>query len=296
MNTPTQAASSPARSTSRAVVRRARGLPTSDGAGVRLTRVIGQPALGELDPFLLLDEFGTDQPEDYIAGFPDHPHRGFETVTYMLDGRMRHRDNHGHEGVLVPGSVQWMTAGRGIIHSEMPEQLEGRMRGFQLWINLPARDKMTAPRYQEFDPERIPAVEVADARGGSARVKVIAGRVGDTVGPIVQPATDPLYLDVALGDGVTFETALPASHTAFVYVYEGTVRVGADTAGEIAAPELAVLGPGERLALAGRAAASRAIVVAGRPLGEPVARYGPFVMNTRAEIMQAFEDLRAGRF
>jgi redox-sensitive bicupin YhaK (pirin superfamily) len=281
----------------RAVVRRASGLPTSDGAGVRLTRVIGQPALGELDPFLLLDEFGTDQPEDYIAGFPDHPHRGFETVTYMLEGRMRHRDNHGHEGVLVPGAVQWMTAGRGIIHSEMPEQQAGRMRGFQLWINLPARDKMTAPRYQEFSPERIPAIEVTDARGGSARVKVIAGRVGDTIGPIVQPATEPLYLDVALDAGAGFEVGLPATHAAFVYVYDGAVRVGMGAAAtDIVAPELAVLGPGERIALEGRADGSRAIIVAGRPLGEPVARHGPFVMNTRAEIMQAFEDLRAGRF
>ena len=296
MNTPAKPASSPDRPTVRAVVRRARGRPTSDGAGVRLTRVIGQPALGELDPFLLLDEFGTDRPEDYIAGFPDHPHRGFETVTYMLEGRMRHRDNHGHEGVLVPGSVQWMTAGRGIVHSEMPEQQAGRMRGFQLWINLPARDKMTAPRYQEFDPDRIPEIEVADARGGRARVKVIAGRFDDTQGPIAQPATDPLYLDVALDAGVTFATTLPAQHAAFVYVYDGVVRVGADAAEEITAPELAVLGPGERITLEGRAAGSRAIIVAGRPLGEPVARYGPFVMNTRAEIMQAFEDLQAGRF
>jgi redox-sensitive bicupin YhaK (pirin superfamily) len=283
--------------TIRAVVRRASGLPTSDGAGVRLTRVIGQPALGELDPFLLLDEFGTDRPEEYIAGFPDHPHRGFETVTYMLEGRMRHRDNHGHEGVLVPGAVQWMTAGRGIIHSEMPEQQAGRMRGFQLWINLPARDKMTAPRYQEFSPERIPEVVVADARGGSARVKVIAGRVGDTIGPIVQPATEPLYLDVALDAGAGFEADLPATHAAFVYVYDGAVRVGMGAAAtDIVAPELAVLGSGERIAIDGRTDGSRAIIVAGRPLGEPVARHGPFVMNTRAEIMQALEDLRAGRF
>ncbi len=176
----------------RGVTRVVRGMPTSDGAGVKLTRVIGQPQLPDLDPFLLLDEFGTDNPGDYIAGFPEHPHRGFETVTYMLDGRMRHRDNHGHEGVLVPGSVQWMTAGRGIVHSEMPEQQQGRMRGFQLWINLPARDKMTAPKYQEFGPEKIPLA--TPDRG--VRVKVIAGRVGDVTGLIVQPATDPTYLDV----------------------------------------------------------------------------------------------------
>ncbi len=178
----------------RAVVQQVRGMPTSDGAGVKLTRVIGQPALPDLDPFLMLDEFGTDNPGDYIAGFPAHPHRGFETVTYMLDGRMRHQDNHGHEGVLVPGAVQWMTAGRGIVHSEMPEQQEGRMRGFQLWLNLPASAKMIEPAYQEFGPERIPMV--SPARG--VHVKVIAGQVGPVIGPVVQPATDPTYLDIEL--------------------------------------------------------------------------------------------------
>src|SRR5882724_3393187 len=181
----------------REVVRVVRGMPTSDGAGVKLRRVIGQPDLPDLDPFLMLDEFGTDSPDDYIAGFPEHPHRGFETVTYMLDGRMRHRDNHGHEGVLVPGSVQWMTAGRGIVHSEMPQQQEGRMRGFQLWLNLPARDKMTEPKYQEFGPGTIP---VATPVAGVS-VKVIAGEVGAVKGPISQPATDPTYLDVALNAG-----------------------------------------------------------------------------------------------
>jgi redox-sensitive bicupin YhaK (pirin superfamily) len=280
----------------RALIRRIRGRPTSDGAGVRLTRVIGQPALSELDPFMLLDEFGTDRPEDYIAGFPDHPHRGFETVTYMLEGRMRHRDNHGHEGVLGPGAVQWMTAGRGIIHSEMPEQQEGRMRGFQLWINLPAREKMSTPRYQEFGPERIPEIEVADARGQQARVKIIAGRIGDVVGPIVQPATDPTYLDVTLDEGTRFEMTLPATHAAFVYVYEGAVGAGTADGDVITAPELGVLGPGDRILLEGRIRASRAIIVAGRPLHEPVARHGPFVMNTREELVQAFEDLQAGRF
>src|SRR2546427_5587639 len=185
----------------RAVRRVVTGIPTSDGAGVKLTRVIGQPQLPDLDPFLLLDEFGTDRPEDYIAGFPDHPHRGFETVTYMLEGRMRHRDNHGNEGVLVPGSVQWMTAGRGLVHSEMPEQQEGRMRGFQLWLNLPAREKMTAPRYQEFGPERIPSATPA----AGVTVKVIAGRVGEVAGPIQQPATDPTYLDLSIRPGARSE-------------------------------------------------------------------------------------------
>jgi len=176
------------------VIRSLRGMPASDGAGVKLTRVIGTPQLDMLDPFLMLDEFGTDQPEDYLAGFPDHPHRGFETVTYMLDGRMRHRDNHGNEGLLVPGSVQWMTAGRGLVHSEMPEQQEGRMRGFQLWVNLPAADKMGEPRYQEFAPDQIPVATPAPG----VRIKVIAGQVGDVVGPIQQPATEPLYLDITL--------------------------------------------------------------------------------------------------
>jgi hypothetical protein len=278
--------------TARAVVQTLRGMPASDGAGVKLTRVIGQPKLPDLDPFLMLDEFGTDKAEDYIAGFPDHPHRGFETVTYMLDGRMRHKDNHGNEGVLVPGAVQWMTAGRGIVHSEMPEQSEGKMRGFQLWLNLPARDKMSAPNYQEFGPDRLPVVE----RQGVS-VKVIAGQLDGVVGPVRQPATDPTYLDVRIDAGVDFTMPLPAGHSAFIYVYEGSASVGAGReAATINAQELAVLGDGSEVRLAGRAPRSRAILVAGRPLREPVARYGPFVMNTREEIMQAFADFQAGRF
>ena len=280
-------------STVRHVQRLVRGMPASDGAGVRLTRVIGTPQLDLLDPFLMLDEFGTDRPEDYIAGFPSHPHRGFETVTYMLDGRMRHKDNHGNEGVLVPGSVQWMTAGRGIVHSEMPEQQEGRMRGFQLWINLPAKDKMTAPAYQEYAPDRIP--QAAPAPG--VRAKVIAGEVAGVRGPIVQPATDPVYLDLTIEAAARLVQALPPDHSAFVYVYEGALRVGegADAA-TVSAKELAVLSPGAQVVLEGREAESRAILVAGRPLREPVARYGPFVMNTREELMQAFADYQSGRF
>ena len=277
----------------RGVARLARGMPTSDGAGVKLTRVIGQPQLPDLDPFLMLDEFGTDNPGDYIAGFPDHPHRGFETVTYMLDGRMRHRDNHGHEGVLAPGGVQWMTAGRGIVHSEMPEQQSGRMRGFQLWINLPAREKMTAPKYQEFPAQDIPQV---DSQG--VRVKVIAGRVEGLTGPIAQPATDPTYLDIKLSPGQGFSHALPAGHAAFVYVYEGEARIGeGDAATTTRTHELAVLTDGGAIRLEGRGdSPARAILVAGRPLREPVAKYGPFVMNTREELMQAFEDFQNGRF
>jgi quercetin 2,3-dioxygenase len=281
---------------SRPVRQLVRGMPTSDGAGVKLRRVIGQPQLPDLDPFLLLDEFGTDKAEDYIAGFPDHPHRGFETVTYMLDGRMRHRDNHGNEGVLVPGSVQWMSAGRGLVHSEMPEQQEGRMRGFQLWLNLPAREKMTAPKYQEFGPERIPTT--SPAKGVTA--KVIAGRVAQTVGPIKQPATDPTYLDVALEPGATFVQPLPADYAAFLYVFEGVIRVGSE-ANPVRAHELAVLSEGEDIHLSGVSAgadgkSARAILVAGRPLREPVAKYGPFVMNTREELQQAFEDFQNGKF
>lgn len=275
------------------VQRTIRGMPTSDGAGVRLTRVIGGPNLPDLDPFLLLDEFGTDKAEDYIAGFPSHPHRGFETVTYMLDGRMRHKDNHGNEGLLTPGSVQWMTAGRGLVHSEMPEQESGRMRGFQLWVNLPAREKMTDPKYQEFAPERIPVVQPS----AGVQVKVIAGQVGDTTGPIAQPATDPVYLDIELAAGVAWEYVLPEGHNAFAYVFEGAVTVGqGDDARPLDRQELAVLGGGEVLQLQAGVEGARLILVAGRPLREPVMRHGPFVMNTRQELMQAFVDFQEGRF
>lgn len=275
------------------ILRHVRGMPASDGAGVKLTRVIGTPQLPDLDPFLMLDEFGTDKPEDYLAGFPEHPHRGFETVTYMLDGRMRHKDNHGNEGLLVPGSVQWMTAGRGLVHSEMPEQEAGRMRGFQLWVNLPARDKMTAPKYQEFAPERIPVVQA----GEGVSVKVIAGVVDGVAGPISQPATDPLYLDLTLAPGATWRHALPEGHNAFAYAFEGAVHVGeGDDARALVAQELAVLGGGAQLILHAGDAGARLILVAGRPLREPVARHGPFVMNTREELMQAFVDYEQGRF
>ena len=287
MNT-TVAAPTPAR-----IVRKIRGRATSDGAGVKLTRVIGGPDLPDLDPFLLLDEFGTDRAEDYLAGFPSHPHRGFETVTYMLDGRMRHKDNHGNEGLLTPGSVQWMTAGRGLVHSEMPEQESGRMRGFQLWVNLPARDKMTDPKYQEFAPEFIPVTTPASG----VEVKVIAGKVGEVVGPIAQPATDPVYLDIALESGKPWEYALPEGHNAFAYVFEGAVTLGeGEEARALETQEMAVLGGGELLQLRAGNKPARLIVVAGRPLREPVMRHGPFVMNTKQELMQAFVDFQEGRF
>ncbi|WP_066094600.1 pirin family protein [Xanthomonas massiliensis] len=275
------------------VLRTVPGMPTSDGAGVRLNRVIGSPGLPDLDPFLLLDEFGTDRAQDYIAGFPEHPHRGFETVTYMIDGRMRHRDNHGHEGLLTPGSVQWMTAGRGLVHSEMPEQESGLMRGFQLWINLPAKDKMTAPKYQEFAPERIPLARPA----AGVEIKVIAGDVDGVAGPIRQPATDPLYLDIALAPDAAWQYVLPEGHNAFAYVFEGEAAIGQGAdARRVASGQLAVLGGGAQLALRGGAAGTRLILVAGRPLREPVVRHGPFVMNTRQELMQAFVDFQEGRF
>jgi redox-sensitive bicupin YhaK (pirin superfamily) len=274
-------------------VRTLRGQATSDGAGVRLTRVIGGPMLPDLDPFLLLDEFGTDRPEDYIAGFPEHPHRGFETVTYMLDGRMRHRDNHGNEGLLTPGSVQWMTAGRGLVHSEMPEQQEGRMRGFQLWVNLPAKDKMSQPRYQEFPAEHIPVVQPS----AGVRVKLIAGAIAETRGPISQPATDPVYFDIALDAGASWEFSLPEGHSAFTYVFEGEASIGeGGDARRVDTHELAVLGGGDVFKATALGKNVRLILIAGRPLREPVARYGPFVMNTKQEIMQAFVDFQEGRF
>jgi redox-sensitive bicupin YhaK (pirin superfamily) len=276
-------------SSSRRVVATVAGQATSDGAGVTLSRVIGQPALPDLDPFLLLDAFGSDDPGAYIAGFPAHPHRGFETVTYMLAGRVRHRDNAGNEGLLGPGSVQWMTAGRGIVHSEMPEQEDGLLSGFQLWVNLPARDKMTAPRYQEFAASEIPRVAVAPG----VTAGLIAGSIGDRRGPVESGATAAFYADLALAAGSTAELALPEAHNAFVYVYDGAVRVG-EAATPLAAGSLGVLSPGSRLSLAADDAA-RALVIAGAPLREPVVRYGPFVMNSEAEIHQAVRDYQAGR-
>lgn len=271
----------------RRITAKVRGMDTSDGAGVRLKRVIGQPRLPDLDPFLLLDEFRSDDAADYIAGFPEHPHRGFETVTYMLAGRMRHRDNKGNSGLLTAGSVQWMTAGRGIQHSEMPEQEDGLMHGFQLWVNLPARDKMIEPRYQDIAPERIPEADIE-----SGRVRILAGRFNGIDGPVQAPDTDPIYLDVSLDGGAALRTELPAAHNAFIYAYGGPVAIGGDT---IESGELAVLSHGTTVE-AHATSATRFILVAGRPLGEPVERYGPIVMNTKAEVQQAFQDLRSGNF
>ena len=274
----------------RDIARIVRGRPTSDGAGVKLTRVIGQPDLDMIDPFLMLDEFRSDSANDYIAGFPQHPHRGFETVTYMLAGRMRHGDNQGNSGLLTPGSVQWMTAGRGILHSEMPEQEDGLMWGFQLWVNLPAKDKMTAPRYQDIAPEKIPEVN-----GSGSLVRVIAGRFGGVEGPVSGIATQPTYLDVRLEQGTALELPIPAGLRGFVYVYQGQVRAG-ESAKALVRGDLGVLTEGETLKLEASEAPARMIVVAGKPLDEPVVKYGPFVMNTAQQIHEAVNDFRAGRF
>jgi redox-sensitive bicupin YhaK (pirin superfamily) len=277
----------------RAVERIVRGQPTSDGAGVRLTRVLTQPLQRRLDPFLMLDAFGSDASSDYVGGFPDHPHRGFETVTIMLAGRMRHQDSVGHVGLLEPGSVQWMTAGRGIVHSEMPEQAEGRMAGFQLWVNLAAKDKMSAPQYRDIAPADVPQIDVE----GGAQVRVIAGETHGTAGAVTRPTTEPLVLDIALPADARFDVPLPGDRNAFVYVYEGAAEVGGEIATRVDTERLAILAndagaDGVRLKAVGGAA--RVLLVAGKPLGEPIAQYGPFVMNTADELQTAFADYQRG--
>ncbi len=270
------------------------GQATTDGAGVELVRVIGQPALMDLDPFLLLDAFRSDDPDDYIAGFPPHPHRGFETVTYLLNGRMRHQDNAGNEGVIEPGGIQWMTAGKGIVHSEMPEQQDGMLEGFQLWINLPGSHKMTAPSYQEHDAAHIPT----ESRNDTV-IKVISGKTSQgTSGPVSQPLTDPLYLDVSMQPDTAFNEDIAADHNAFLYVIDGEVVLeGTDTKQlSLGRDQLAVLGQGDAIALRSGGQATRFLLVSGKPLNEPVARGGPFVMNTEAEIRQAFSDYQRGNF
>ena len=276
---------------SRQVERQVRGQPTSDGDDVKLTRVLTQPLQKRLDPFLMLDAFGSDSASDYIGGFPSHPHRGFETVTIMLEGRMRHRDSVGNVGLLEPGSVQWMTAGRGIIHSEMPEQEEGRMAGFQLWVNLAAKDKMTAPAYRDVPPADVPALTLASG----VSVRVIAGQALGVAGAVSRPTTEPLVLDIGLPAGSTFDAAVPAGHNAFVYVYGGgTVDVGGQA---VESERLAILAndasaDGVRLTASGSPA--RVLLVAGAPLNEPIVQYGPFVMNTAEQIHQAVADFQRG--
>ncbi|OZA22412.1 MAG: hypothetical protein B7X91_14865 [Hydrogenophilales bacterium 17-64-11] len=262
-------------------------LEVTEGAGVTVHRSIGTPALKNLDPFLMLDHFGSDNPDEYIAGFPEHPHRGFITFTYMLDGHMEHRDSMGNRGDLKAGGVQWMKAASGVIHSEMPQQTDGLMRGFQLWINLPARDKMSDPAYQEFSAAAIPEVAL-----DAGRVRVLAGEFGGVRGVIEDPATDVLYLDVSLAAAARFSLPLSETHNAFVYVFEGAARLAGQ---ELQTHSLAVLGAGDAVEIAAGEEGARFILVAGRPIGEPVVQYGPFVMNTREEIEQAYADYRDDR-
>lgn len=265
------------------------GRPTSDGAGVKLTRVLTQGLQHRLDPFLMLDAFGSDNPNDYIAGFPDHPHRGFETVTYMLAGRMRHRDSAGHEGLLESGGVQWMTAGRGVIHSEIPQQEAGVMEGFQLWLNLPARDKMSEPWYRDFAAAELPRFSES-----GVEVTVIAGDSHGVAGAVTREATAPLYLDIHLPAGGVFAQPLPTSHNVFLYVYRGEVTV-AGTA--IPSRRMAILdnSPNADGVAIEAGPEARVLLVGGQPLGEPIVQYGPFVMNSEQEIYQALSDYREGR-
>jgi redox-sensitive bicupin YhaK (pirin superfamily) len=276
---------------SRGVERLINGQFVMDGAGVKINRVLTQPLQRRLDPFLMLDAFGSDKPGDYIAGFPEHPHRGFETVTYMLTGRMRHRDSGGNEGLITNGGVQWMTAGRGVIHSEMPEQEEGLMEGFQLWLNLPAKDKMAAPWYRDIPNEQVPRYVTAEG----ATVQVIAGSSNGIDGAVQREGTEPLYLDIELPEGASFEQPLPRGHNAFIYVFRGDVVIEGKGVGQarMAILDNAEAADGVRIKAG---TASRLLLIAGRPLNEPIAQYGPFVMNTQAELFAAVEDFRAGRF
>jgi len=265
------------------------GMKASDGDGVQLTRIIGSPYLNMLDPFLLLDAFGSDQPQDYIGGFPSHPHRGFETVTYMLAGKMRHKDSAGNEGVIGAGGVQWMTAGKGIIHSEMPEQDNGLLAGFQLWVNLPASKKMTEPKYQEKTAEEIPQ----ELRGEEIQIKVIAGNTANgTKGIINNPEIAPIYWDINLSENSLFVDDIPEGHNGFVYVIEGDVSIG-DSPNKLFTGQLAVLDDGNKINISANND-SRFLLIAGKPIGEPVERAGPFVMNSKQEIQQAFADYQSG--
>lgn len=276
-------------STSREVQTLVQGIPTSDGAGVKLLRVLTQNLQRRLDPFLMLDEFRSDDPNDYIAGFPDHPHRGFQTVTYMITGRMRHRDSRGNEGLLTAGGVQWMNAGRGLIHSEIPEQEDGTMHGFQLWVNLPSTEKMSEPGYRDIPSEQIPEYH----SDNGALIRVIAGESGGVSGAVQVRGTEPLYLDIHMAADSGEWLTVPAGHNAFVYVYEGSVEVG-DQKRAVPPRHMAILSnDGEGLRLKTKDAA-RVLLLAGRPLREDIAQWGPFVMNTREEVEQAVEDYRNG--
>jgi redox-sensitive bicupin YhaK (pirin superfamily) len=275
---------------SRPVERLVIGQATSDGAGVKLTRVLSHSLQQRLDPFLMLDAFGSDKPDDYIAGFPDHPHRGFETVTYMIAGRMRHRDSAGNEGLLSNGGVQWMTAGRGLVHSELPEQEEGVMEGFQLWLNLHSADKMQAPSYRDIQSAQIPEFSTD---GVTARV--IAGHSHGVAGAVQRPTTEPLYLDLHLAPGARFAQPLPPGHNAFVYVYRGALTIAGSA---VPLQQMAILAnrpEADGVVLLAGDQPTRALLIAGAPLKEPIAQHGPFVMNSREQLMQAVQDFQAGR-
>ncbi len=277
----------------RRVARVTRGMPAEDGAGVKLTRLIGTPEIPDIDPILMLDNFGSDDPKAYIAGFPPHPHRGFETVSYMIQGSLKHRDNKGGEGLITDGGVQWMTAGRGVVHSEMPAQTSGMMYGFQLWLNLPAAEKMRAPWYRDIPAAEIPQVAV----GEGATAKLIAGSWGETKGPGPDRPTEPFIADVALTSGVRAAVPVPDGHAAFAFVFRGAAKLGPENlARELVKGDLGVLdGKGALLAVAG-ADGARILIVAAKPLREPIAKYGPFVMNTQDELRQAFADFQRGAF
>jgi redox-sensitive bicupin YhaK (pirin superfamily) len=273
----------------RPIVKITQGMPTSDGAGVKLTRLLGTPDLRVLDPFLMLDKFHSDNPGDYLAGFPPHPHRGFETVTYMVEGRMRHQDNKGHEGVIEPGGVQWMTAARGIVHSEMPEQEDGLMSGFQLWVNLPKAEKMKDPAYQEFDEERVPS----DIRDGVV-AKIVTGQTSTGVkGPVTDVTVEPLYTELRMEPGAVFEEPIPDAKTAFLAVHTGDVEAGGMKLKEA---QLGVFGRGDAIRIKAGPEGARLMLAAGKPIGEPIVWGGPFVMTTEGEVRQAMLDYQQGRF
>ena len=273
----------------RKVKRLVPGQETADGDGVRLTRVIGTRQLLQLDPFLLLDDFRSDNPDDYIGGFPPHPHRGFETVTYLLAGQVAHRDNAGHAGVLKAGGVQWMTAGRGVVHSEMPQQEDGLLAGFQLWVNLPASQKMVEPRYQEFDAASI----LREEREQGVLLRVVAGETSrGTRGPVRELTTPVNYFDISLPAGSRFSEPLPEGYNAFVYLVEGEIGIGGQSVHPLSLAQLDDSGE----VVIEAAQESRLLLVAGQPLNEPVARRGPFVMNNETQLRQAFDDYQAGRF
>lgn len=268
------------------------GLQTSDGDGVNMTRLIGTSKLSHLDPFLMLDAFGSDKPLDYIGGFPSHPHRGFETVTYLLAGRMHHKDSVGNEGTIEAGGVQWLSAGKGIVHSEMPAQEDGLLMGFQLWVNLPAKDKMSEPKYQEFSPAEVP-IEYWD---NGTKIRVIAGTTEQgTKGLLKNAAVNPLYMDVSLQTGQSFEQSIPAGDSTFIYVIDGVVTVG-EIEQRLDAKKLGILGNGEQIKINAKTQAARFLLVSAQPLNEPIARGGSFVMNTQEEIRQAFADFRDNKF